>query len=45
MVGACPALVDTTQLRQVAEELRLELASFVSREGLWTVEARYPAVE
>lgn len=43
--GACPALMDTAQLRQVTEELRLEMASFVSRESMWTVEARYPAID
>jgi hypothetical protein len=44
-VEACPAEVDTTQLRQVVEKLRPELASMVSCDGLWTTEARYPARE
>jgi hypothetical protein len=34
MVGAHPAEMDTTQLGQIVEDLRLELASLVGRTGL-----------
>ena len=45
MAGACRTDTDSTQLRQVVEELQLELASLVGRDGLWTPEARYPVVQ
>jgi hypothetical protein len=37
--------VDTTHLRQAVEELRLELASLISSDCLWTSKACYPAKE
>jgi len=43
VVGVRPAEVDATHLRQAVEELRLELASLVGRDCLWTPKACYPA--
>jgi len=43
VLGGRPAEVDTTQLRQAVEKLRLELASLVGRDCLWTPKACYPA--
>jgi len=45
VVGSRPAELDATHLRQAVEELRLELASLVGRDCLWTPKARYPARE
>jgi hypothetical protein len=45
MVGTRPVEMDTTQLRQAVEDLRIELASLVGRDGLRTAEVIYPAGE
>jgi hypothetical protein len=42
MVGAHPAEMDTTQLGQAVEDLRIKLVSLIGRDGLWTAEAIYP---
>ena len=39
MIGSCPAEMDIAQLRQVVEELRLELAHLVGGDGLWTAKS------
>jgi hypothetical protein len=39
VVGSCPAEMDTAQLRQVVEQLLLELAPLVGGDGLWTAKS------
>jgi len=45
MVGTRPVEMDTTQLGQAVEDLRIELASLFGRDGLRTSEVIYPAGE
>jgi hypothetical protein len=43
MVGGRPRELNTAQFGQGLEELRYELASLVSVDGLWAAKAGYPA--
>ena len=43
--GGHPAEFDTAELRQVVEQLWLELSSLFSHDGLWTTKAWYPVRE